>query len=310
MDNEERPLISVVMACYNDAKTVSEAIKSIIDQTYPNWKLIIVNDASTDNSLEVISSFVDERMAVISNEGNKGLAISLNIGIEASKGADYIARLDSDDIALPNRLERQLSYMVEHPNVSICGANIEMFNEDDNNVIAKTKLKEDHASLMAFLPFSSPIPHSTWFVRMSAFDSFSYDSQYRSSQDYEFMYRVFESGREIACVQEVLVRYRVRRNSISHKNRGIDPNTLKVQCRVAKMLGLNDKKEYVSIIDMTDSLKKKNIGNYLMLISYCISMIRANRRAKLFKQSALIYVVIRKIYGATMTILKNHKSEE
>ena len=111
MDNEERPLISVVMACYNDAKTVSEAIKSIIDQTYPNWKLIIVNDASTDNRLEVISSFVDERMAVISNEGNKGLAISLNIGIEASKGADYIARLDSDDIALPNRLERQLSYL-------------------------------------------------------------------------------------------------------------------------------------------------------------------------------------------------------
>ena len=194
--------------------------------------------------------------------------------------------------------------MVEHSNISICGANIEMFNEDDNGVIIKTKLKEDHASLMAYLPFSSPIPHSTWFVRMSAFDAFTYDSQYRSSQDYEFMYRVFESGKEIACVQETLVRYRIRGNSISHKNRGIDPNTLKVQCRVAKMLGLNDKKEYVSIIDMADSAKKKNIGDYLMLISYCVSMIRANRRAKLFKQSALIYVVIRKIYGVTMTILK------
>ncbi len=306
----EKPLVSVIMANYNCGRYIREAIDSIIEQTYDNWELIIVDDASTDGSLEVIDSFVDDRIVVITNEKNQGLAKSLNIGIEASRGADFVARLDSDDIALPDRIEKQLNYMLDHPNISICGANIEMFSDEDYSVIYTTRLKEDNASLMAYMPFSSPIPHSTWFVRMNAFDSFSYDIQYRSSQDYELMSRVLESRMEIACVPEVLVRYRVRSTSISHSNKGVDPNTLMVQCKIARMLGLKDEKEYVRIVDMESDTEKKTIKKILMLISYCMSMIRANRRVKLFNRKALLYTVTRQIYGATLVSLRKNTRDD
>ena len=112
--------VSVVMTVFNGEKFLREAIDSVLCQTFKNFELIIVNDASTDNSLKIIQekSSLDQRIKIINLKENLGMANALNIAINDSK-ADYIARMDSDDIMYKNRLEEQVSYMSKHKDVDV-----------------------------------------------------------------------------------------------------------------------------------------------------------------------------------------------
>ena len=116
------PLVSVVLSVYNAEKHIVEAIESILTQSYKNFEFIIIDDGSTDGSLEIIKSYDDERIILISRE-NKGLIASLNEGIEQAKGK-YIARMDADDISLSSRFEEQVTFMEMHEEVGICGTTI------------------------------------------------------------------------------------------------------------------------------------------------------------------------------------------
>jgi len=113
--------VSIVMSVYNAQKYLDEAIESILNQTYSNFEFIIINDGSTDKSLEIIENYAkkDSRIIVINRE-NKGLIYSLNEGIRKANGK-YIARMDADDISLPQRLEKQVEFMEKNKNIGICG---------------------------------------------------------------------------------------------------------------------------------------------------------------------------------------------
>ena len=110
----KNPLVSILMPVYNSEKYLREAIKSILNQTFTNFELIIINDGSTDNSLKIIKSFKDNRIKIIKNKGNLGLIKTLNKGIDLAQGK-YIARMDADDIAMPKRLEKQIAFFNENP---------------------------------------------------------------------------------------------------------------------------------------------------------------------------------------------------
>ena len=105
------PLVSVVLPVYNAEEYISEALKSILNQTYDNLEVVVVNDGSTDHSLHVIRSLADKRVKIISRE-NRGLVASLNEGIDAASG-DYIARMDADDISHPERISKQIRLLEE-----------------------------------------------------------------------------------------------------------------------------------------------------------------------------------------------------
>ena len=107
---ENEPLVSVVMPAFNGEQFIGRAIRSILDQTYENWELVIVDDCGTDHTMDVVRSFYDDRIKVFSNEKNKGIAFSRNKAIENSHGK-YIAILDDDDMALPDRLRRQVEFL-------------------------------------------------------------------------------------------------------------------------------------------------------------------------------------------------------
>lgn len=106
-------LVSIIMPSYNTAEYISDSIKSIQAQTYPNWELIIVDDCSTDNSMEVIRSFNDPRIKLLQNDKNSGAAISRNNALREAKGK-WVAFLDSDDTWVPEKLEKQIRFMEEH----------------------------------------------------------------------------------------------------------------------------------------------------------------------------------------------------
>ena len=119
------PQVSVVMSCYNASKTLAEATDSILKQTFRDFEFIIVDDGSADNTLEILKKYQqdDNRISIIANNHNLGLAASLNVGIKSAK-ALLIARMDADDIAFPNRLEEQVDFLRQYPNVDILGTGI------------------------------------------------------------------------------------------------------------------------------------------------------------------------------------------
>ena len=117
------PLVSIILPAYNCEKFIRKTIHSLINQTYSNFELLVINDGSTDATTSIIQSFKDTRIQLIQNEKNKGLIYTLNKGIELSKGK-YIARIDADDICLPERLQKQVNWLEKNTQIAIVATQI------------------------------------------------------------------------------------------------------------------------------------------------------------------------------------------
>src|SRR3989339_1795602 len=129
--SKSNPTISVVMPVYNSAKYLSSSIESILNQTFSNFELIIIDDGSTDSTSQIIKKYIklDKRIITVKNKTNLGICNSLNTGLRLAKGK-YIARMDGDDWSYPERLFKQIFFMESHPKTVICGGAIEVC--DDN----------------------------------------------------------------------------------------------------------------------------------------------------------------------------------
>ena len=129
--HEELPLISVIMPCYNREKYIVEAIESILNQTYTNFEFIIIDDCSTDNTFEIVKEYAkkDNRILALKKDKNYCYVHSLNKGIEIAKGK-YIARMDDDDISLPERFEKQVEFLEKNEDIIALGTFIEIFSDD------------------------------------------------------------------------------------------------------------------------------------------------------------------------------------
>lgn len=178
--------ISVVMPVYNCEEFVGEAIESILQQSFTNFECIIVDDASTDGTPEILARYarIDQRVIILTNEENKRIAASLNMGIQAAR-APYIARMDGDDWAYPDRLEKQLRFMQSHPEVTVCGGAVQ-FYETAQDVF----LIQSYDAIKAFLLFDSPIPHPTVMMKKETVLSAGGYSLECPAEDYDLWARL------------------------------------------------------------------------------------------------------------------------
>jgi glycosyltransferase involved in cell wall biosynthesis len=199
------PSVTVLMSVHNSERYLAEAIGSIVNQTFFDWEFLIVNDGSNDGSCEILRAFPDTRIRLIDNERNLGLPVSLNRGFAEARGR-YIVRMDADDVALPDRLEKQVAFMEEAPRIDVCGSWCEMFG-DINRVV---KTLADHRDIHDTLFFKNCIPHSTVCMRKKSFENCAgpYNEAYMYAQDYELWCRTVDTL-TFANMQEVLLRYRV-----------------------------------------------------------------------------------------------------
>ena len=220
MDNEKPKMvsISVVLPVYNTSLTfLEEAIESILKQTFQDFELIIIDDGSTGDIRNFLHSLQDSRIKVIRNSENIGITKSLNIGFREAKGK-YIARMDSDDISLPNRLERQYIYMETHPKVIVCGANVECFGENTRHT--KHQIKDMEAYRIKAL-FRNPGPmHPTAFFNRELLLRYHilYDEEFQNAEDYGLWIEIIKYG-EIHILSDELLRYREHSNQISQAHR-------------------------------------------------------------------------------------------
>ncbi len=213
-------LISVILPVYNGAPYLDEAIKSILSQTYSNFEFIIINDGSTDNSLEIINRYksIDDRIKVISRE-NRGLISSLNEGIEKSEGT-YIARIDQDDVSLPRRLEVQLNYMLKN-HLDICGGDFTNIDAQ-NNVLEEHKVPKTESEIIITLATNMPFAHSCVMIKKSflSTNNLKYGlNGYRNAEDLDLWILMYENGAKFGNVDEKILKYRVLPSSMSRTNR-------------------------------------------------------------------------------------------
>lgn len=195
-----KSLITVAMPVYNNEKTVATTIKSVLKQTYKNWELVIIDDASTDNSIDVISSFKDKRIKLIRHKKNKHIAKSLNEIIKIAKG-EYFARIDGDDYCYPNRFETQINYLKNHPDVDLIGSDLLIVNKHGELLGKRT-----YNNLISN-PYSNIyIAHPTFFGKTSFFQKYKYHCPPVTAQDQDLLFRSYTKSK-FAKIDQILVCY-------------------------------------------------------------------------------------------------------
>lgn len=198
-------MISVILSTYNNEKTIFNCIKSILNQTYQNIELIIVNDCSTDGTRKVIQSFSDKRIVFLENKKNIGRSSSRNKAIAKAKG-EFIAIIDGDDIAVPFRLSLQLRYLKNNPKIDLVASNVVFFYGD--RVMGASKLKQHKSNIFNFYLRASEMPHPTWMARANFFKKFKYDPKMDRSEDSDLIFRARLTS-NYSLLDDHLVFYRI-----------------------------------------------------------------------------------------------------
>lgn len=216
MCGEERPLVSVIMSVFNEQKYLKESLTSILNQSIRNIEIIIIDDCSTDKTVELIRNFRDDRIRLIQNEKNQGLTKNLNKGLKIAKGK-YIARMDGDDISKKNRFEEQIKYLEMYPEKMLISCRTETFGAE--NMISTLQGESEELKIMMLL---RPVFAHPGFMMRSELvkeKGYYYDESFKTAQDYNFAVRVAEKF-EIGITPQVLLRYRVHSKQISNRNAG------------------------------------------------------------------------------------------
>lgn len=220
------PLVSVIMPVYNGAAFIGDAIDSILIQDFIDFEFLIINDGSSDRTVEIIKSYTDKRIRLIDNFENKGLVSTLNEGLSLAAG-EYIARMDCDDISFPSRLGRQVSFMDASPDVALCGT---WAKSADSH--RKWCLPVEHDEIVVNLLFNSTFIHSSVMIRRNFLikHQLEYDRAFRHAEDYALWVKAGSLGR-LANIPEVLLQYRVHDQQISGRFSAVQRATA---CKIRK----------------------------------------------------------------------------
>jgi glycosyltransferase involved in cell wall biosynthesis len=199
------PLISVALPIFNGEAHLSEAVESILTQTFTNFELIIIDDGSTDNTLALLRRYeaLDSRIILISSE-NRGLVPSLNKAIDLARG-EWFARMDHDDIAMPQRFEKQLQQL-KKSKADICGTWIKYFGDRNRHTL---QCYESDDAIKVDMLFNSPFAHPSVMMRTSFLKELKYDESCEKAEDYDLWVRAVQSNWKMTNVPEVLLKYRI-----------------------------------------------------------------------------------------------------
>ncbi|MBH8251299.1 glycosyltransferase family 2 protein [Acinetobacter baumannii] len=186
----QNKLITVLIPVYNVEAYVEKAITSICNQTYRNLQIIIIDDCSTDNTVSVVEKLtkIDNRILLLKNNINSKIVKTLNFGLKYAKG-DYIARMDGDDTCTPERLEKQLKFLLENPEYSLVGSHVNTIDENDV-LIGKLEMPTDQSSISKNLKYSSPVLH-IWLAKSEVYKKLEGYREIPGAEDYDFLLRMY-----------------------------------------------------------------------------------------------------------------------
>lgn len=240
------------MPIYNCELYVKEAIESILNQTFSDFEFLIIDDASTDKTVEIIKTYTDSRIKLIEKTSNSGYTNSLNSGLELAKGK-YIARMDGDDISLPERFEKQVAFLQANPDFVLCGSWFEVIGSE-----LVVKSPENFEAIKLALLKGNCIAHPSIMMRKQILDKLPvvYDVSKEPAEDYDLWVRLLSLGK-LHNLQEVLLNYRVHNTQVSQKRKTQQiQSALESRLQMLKFLDCPfDKKEH----DLLLKILQRNI---------------------------------------------------
>ena len=275
------PTISVVMPVYNSEKYLYEAIDSILNQTYTNFEFIILNDGSIDKIEEIILSYDDQRIVYVKNEENLQIVKTLNKGISLAKGK-YIARMDADDISLPERLERQIEFMESNPDIDVCGTGYIALGK--KRFIFKPLKKHEYIKIK--LLFTSPLAHPTVLMKKEIFDDYQYDEGYPKAEDYALWIQLINHF-TFANISDPLLYYRIHDNqtTVKYDTLQLDSTRKVMKKYLANIMPEKDILESNVLLHQDISLRKR--VDIDLAEDWLLKLIKNNNDKAFFSQDIL-----------------------
>jgi glycosyltransferase involved in cell wall biosynthesis len=211
VSSSSQPLISIGMSVRNNVKTLATAVRSILQQSYRNWEMLLIDDGSTDGTLAVAKNFADPRVQMITDGRNQGLPARLNQAVRLARGI-YFARMDGDDVAYPERLEKQIAYLRQHPEVDLLATRAITFGRG-GVALGGFPGGETHTQICRRPRAGFHFLHPTWMGRVEWFRANRYRADVLKSQDQDILLRTYRHSR-FACLPEPLLGYREEKLSL------------------------------------------------------------------------------------------------
>lgn len=240
------PRVTVFMAVYNSEKFLAESIESVLSQTFNDFELLIVNDGSTDNSIDIISSYNDPRIRLLHNEQNMGLVYTRNRGIREARG-EYVATLDSDDIAYPERLEEQVAFLDKNSEFGLVGSWVQLIDENSNPTGKIWDFNIPPEQMRPASLFYSVVANSASMVRKTVVNGIFYRDEYPLAEDYDFWIRVLKRCKGWN-LPKILVKYRIFNKSISREKAAfMEECTRKIVIEQLRLLEIEPSEEEIKI---------------------------------------------------------------
>lgn len=301
MKTNFQPTISVLMPVYNCALYLVEAVESILNQTFTDFELIILDDCSSDNSAEIAKSFTDKRIIYHCNDTNLGLANNLNVGLRRANGK-YIARMDGDDISLPDRFQTQIDFLESHPDIDLCSCGLQMFGTENTIWVRES----DPEAVKITMMFYSPVLHASSVWRKDSFEKHQlyYEQDTFPAEDYDLWSRAIFYCR-LVNIPQVLYKYRIHGiqvtktdNRVAQKDREIKLNYLKKAVQ-----GCPDS----FYTDFIDKFLISNNAVSLKELKYLYKQLINENKKRLFLNDKILRKRLFKYYQAKL--VKLYKSE-
>jgi glycosyltransferase involved in cell wall biosynthesis len=286
------PKVSILMPVYNAGQYLSQALDSILSQSFRDWELILINDGSTDDSESVITRYDDERIYYIKNPVNLKLIKTLNKGIDYC-GGRYIARMDADDICHPDRLKQQVKFLDSHPEYLMCGTSAIVIDSTGKKT-GKIHNLTDNDYLQIGLMFSPSFIHPGMMIRREILCRNRYDEAYKHAEDYELWCRIARQGK-VANIDSELLRYRWHGSNVSVVyNEAQEELKDKIIKNEISRLGLSPTEEELLCHKITFRLY--NLGNkqevpvnlFDEVAAWFTKLVKQNSIKQVYNQSALI----------------------
>lgn len=277
------PRVTVLMPTYNVAPYVREAIDSVLQQTYSDFELLVIDDCSTDNTIEVVRSIDDPRIRIVQNEKNVGLAENLNRGLSHIT-TEYVARMDGDDIAEPCWLEREVAILDNHPDIGICSGGFERFG----TVKSLVRFPERHEDCMANMLFECSVIVPTFRMSLYRDHGLRYSTEAFPAEDYRFWAECLRVTK-IYNIQETLFHYRMHPTQICTARREEQQRKVaEVRRYMLEWLSeefTEEEKTYYTGQFMAPQIASKQ--DYQERKAFCRKMIEKNRNVGHFDEEAL-----------------------
>ena len=278
------PSVSILMPVYNAEPYLSEAIQSMLNQTYADFELIILDDCSTDRSAEVVQTFSDARIVYHRNEVNSGLANNLNTGLKLATGK-YIARMDGDDISLPHRLQTQVDFLESHPDIDLCSCAMQMFGADNQLWIRDRYPEQVKITMM----FYSAVLHASSVFRRDVFEknNLYYKQETFPAEDYDLWARAAFFCRMVN-LPDVMYLYRMHRTQVTSTDPRSAEKCREIQIRyLSKALPVLSEKEIVDFVDGFIAYKISEIAEIKVVKNHYLKIVKANASVLFFDQKLL-----------------------